>query len=392
MNGSQLFWTLVKIGGVAFVAINMAAILVWLERRFSALIQDRVGPTRANLGPFTVFGLLHPIADAIKILFKEDFVPARANRLLHAIAPFLAMMPVLIGFAVVPFGGAACPEGFNPVTTPDYGPYIAQCVSATDPSQIIAPTRMMIADIDVGILFIFAIASLGVYGIAVAGWASYNNYALLGSLRSSAQMISYEVSMGLNVMGILLLASSLRLDQIAGMQATELFGVVNKWGIFLQPFAFILFFTAATAETKRVPFDLPEGESEIQGGYMIEYSSSRFFMFFLGELVEIVAAAAVMTTLFFGGWATLPLPIGALYADGIHWVWGSVTELSTLMMIILQILSFMTKVFLLCILQLTIRWTLPRFRYDQMMALGWKVLLPLSLVNLLGTALVAFWL
>jgi NADH-quinone oxidoreductase subunit H len=390
MTSSELILALIKIGGVCFVAINLAAVLVWMERRFSALMQDRIGPVRANIGPFTIFGFLHPLADAIKILFKEDFVPAKADRFLHALAPFLAMMPVLITFAVIPFGGAMCPEGFTAQLGTEYGPYIERCVNAA--GQVAVPTRMLIADLDVGILFVFAIASLGVYGIAIAGWASYNNYALLGSLRASAQLISYEVSMGLNIMGILLLFSTLSLDKISAGQATELFGVVNKWGVFVQPLGLILFMTSAIAETKRVPFDIPEGESEIQGGYMIEFSSSRFFMFFLGELVEIVAAASVMTALFFGGWSTLPLPIGALYQDGIHWVWGSTTQLSEGLMLVLQIGSFSIKMFALCVLQLAIRWTLPRFRYDQMMALGWKVLLPLSLLNLLVTAVVAFWL
>lgn len=396
----DLLYTLIKIGGVAFMAINMAALLVWMERRFSALMQDRIGPVRANIGKFTIFGLLHPVADAIKILWKEDFVPAKANRFLHALAPFLAMMPVLIGFAVVPFGGAVCPEGFNPeFNLEQYGPYVTTCMNAN--GDFAEPTRMLIADLDIGILFIFAISSLGVYGIAIAGWASYNNYALLGSLRASAQMISYEVSMGLNVMGVFLLASSLHLDHITGMQGVMWGGILNKWGIFLQPIAFFLFFTSAIAETKRVPFDIPEGESEIQGGYMLEFSSSRFFMFFLGELVEIVAVGGIMAAIFFGGWATLPLPIGTFYngypaeegfLHGILWAGGGFTELGETLTVIAQILSFFTKLFGLCVLQMTIRWTLPRFRYDQMMSLGWKYLLPISLLNLLVTALIAFWL
>lgn len=411
MNGTQLFYSLLKIGGVAFMAINMAALLVWMERRFSALMQDRVGPVRANLkiGKFniTLFGLLHPIADALKILFKEDFVPAKANRFLHGAAPFLAMMPVLISFAVVPFGGAACPDGTEAhLLSQFYGPYVDYCVVSVagelgQKGDIIEPTRMLIADLDVGILFAFAINSLGVYGIALAGWSAYNNYSLLGALRASAQMISYEVSMGLNIMGIILMSGSLQLDQISAMQAGELFGAVNKWGIFLQPLGFILFITSAIAETKRVPFDLPEGESELQGGYQIEFSSSRFFMFFLGELVEIVGAASIMTLLFFGGWSTLLLPIGSIYSGGLEgaatgagilWTWGAVSELSVTMAIVLQILMFFTKMFGLCVLQMTIRWTLPRFRYDQMMSLGWKVLLPLSLVNLLVSAVIALFL
>jgi NADH-quinone oxidoreductase subunit H len=402
----SLLYTLIKIGGVAFVAINMAALLVWMERRFSALMQDRVGPHRANfkLGKMniTLFGLLHPIADALKILWKEDFVPAKANHFLHAVAPFLAMMPVLIGFAVVPFGGAVCPTDFNPQYIEQYGPHITMCVSTTDPSNIVEPTRMLIANLDIGILFIFAISSLAVYGIAIAGWSSHNNYALLGSLRASAQMISYEVSMGLNVMGIVLLASSLSLDEITGMQGVMWGGVLNKWGFFMQPLSFFLFFTAAIAETKRVPFDIPEGESEIQGGYMLEFSSSRFFMFFLGELVEIVAVGCVLTALFFGGWATLPLPLGTFYngfeisegtfLHGIMFPGNNFLALGETLTIIAQILSFFTKVFVFCVLQMSIRWTLPRFRYDQMMSLGWKILLPLSLANLMITAVVAYFL
>ena len=400
----NLLYTLLKIGGVAFVAINMAAILVWMERRFSALMQDRVGPHRANLklGKYniTIFGLLHPIADALKILWKEDFVPAKANHFLHALAPFLAMMPVLIGFAVIPFGGAVCPEGFDPQYIERYGPHISMCLNATT-QEVLEPTRMLIANIDIGILFVFAISSLAVYGVAIAGWASYNNYALLGSLRASAQMISYEVSMGLSLMGLILIASSLSLDQITGMQGNMWGGFINKWGFFLQPLSFFLFFTAAIAETKRVPFDIPEGESEIQGGYMLEFSSSRFFMFFLGELVEIVAVGAILSALFFGGWATLPLPFGTFYnglemspgvfAHGILFPGNNFLELGETLTVVTQILSFFSKVFVLCILQMSIRWTLPRFRYDQMMSLGWKILLPLSLANLLVTAVVAYF-
>jgi NADH-quinone oxidoreductase subunit H len=404
MDGTQLLYSLIKIGAVAFMAINMAAVLVWMERRFSALMQDRVGPVRANIKLFgmniTLFGLLHPLADALKILFKEDFVPAKANRFMHGAAPFLAMMPVLISFAVMPFGGAVCPDGTTPhLFGAYYGPYIDYC-TIDGTQDIVEPTRMLIADLDVGVLFAFAINSLGVYGLALAGWSAYNNYSLLGSLRASAQMISYEVSMGLNIMGVILMAGSLQLDKISAMQGAELFGMVNKWGIFIQPLGFILFITSAIAETKRVPFDLPEGESEIQGGYQIEFSSSRFFMFFLGELVEIVGAACLMTVLFFGGWSTMLLPIGAIYSGGlvgsdtgagVLWTWGSITELSATMAIVLQILTFFIKMFVLCVLQMTIRWTLPRFRYDQMMALGWKVLLPLSLVNLLVSAVIALW-
>jgi NADH-quinone oxidoreductase subunit H len=398
-------YTMIKIGGVAFMAINMAAVLVWMERRFSALMQDRVGPHRANLKlgniNITLFGLLHPVADALKILWKEDFVPAKANRLLHAMSPFLAMMPVLICFAVVPFGGAVCPEGFDPQYTERYGPYIQSCLNAAT-NQSVDPTRMLITDLDIGMLLIFAISSLAVYGIAIAGWSSYNNYALLGSLRASAQMISYEVTLGLSVMGVFLLASSLSLDHITGMQGAFWGGILNKWGIFLQPLAFILFFTAAIAETKRVPFDNPEGESEIQGGYMLEFSSSRFFMFFLGELVEIVFVGCVVTAIFLGGWATLPLPIGTFYnglpledgtlGHGILWAGGGFLPLGEVLTIVAQILSFFTKMFVFAVIQMTIRWTLPRFRYDQVMTLCWKVLLPLSLANVLITAVVAYFL
>ncbi len=349
--GWEILFTLVKIVLVLGFLFSLTSLLTWMERRQSAMIQDRIGPTRANLFGITLFGLLHPVADGIKMLTKEDVRPAGANGALHTLAPMLALFPVLVTFAVIPFGPTVRIGGH------------------TVPLQI--------ARLDVGILYIFALASLGVYGVVIAGWASNNKWSLLGAVRASAQMISYEVSMGLSIMGILVVYQTLRLDELVAAQGTSL------WGVVVQPVGFILFLTAAIAETKRTPFDMPECESEIVAGYFTEYSGMKFGMFYLAEFMEIVVAAAVITTLFFGGWQ-----VPFLAPDGFHLPGGSFVALSSLAVTTLQILAFVGKVFFFCWLQLMIRWTIPRFRYDQIMRLGWKVMLPLSLANLFVTALV----
>jgi len=337
--------------------LQLAGLLTWAERKQSAIMQDRVGPNRANLGRLTLAGLLHPVADGIKMMSKEDFIPEGANRFLHTLAPAAALFPALVVFAVIPFGDVVYL----------FGREIA----------------LQVADINVGIIYIFAISSLAVYGTMLAGWASNNNYSLIGGLRASSQMVSYEISMGLSILGILMIYQSAQLDVIVREQGKLLFGFLPMWGIFLQPLAFFLFLGAAMAENKRVPFDLPEGESEIIG-YFVEYSSMKFGMFFLAEFVEIIIVAGLTTTLFFGGWQ-----VPYLQADGFHWPFAlGMWALPHWIVVLLQVGAFSLKVLLGCWVLLLIRWTLPRFRYDQVMRMGWKIWLPLALINLFVTAIV----
>jgi len=424
---TQLLPALVKVHVLALgFVLPLAALLTWLERKQSALMQDRVGPNmaRVSFGGVTLrlWGLLHIITDGIKMLFKEDFIPRRAHRVLYGLAPLLALAPAMTVFAIVPFGDALCYEQLFQVTTQAD---IDQCATGR------GGTPLQVARIDVGLLFYFAIASLATYGTTLAGWASYNKWAVLGALRASAQMISYEVALGLTVVGALLVYGSLEPHALVRAQMD------SSWGILLQPVAFILFLTAAIAETKRAPFDLPEGESEIIG-YFIEYSGMRFGLFYLSEFMEVVFVSAIVTTLFLGGWA---LPFGALGASGfssaavaqlclatagivllfvgirlvrsnpavrmfgvvvaivggIHLGlavvslftgWG--TQLPHLAVVLLGMVIWGVKVVVLCWVQLLIRWTLPRFRYDQLMNLGWKGLLPLSVANIVLTALVVY--
>jgi NADH-quinone oxidoreductase subunit H len=319
-------------------------------------------------------GLLHTAADGLKMFFKEDFIPPNGDRLLHSIAPFFALFPPLVIMAVVPFGDVLCLQG-GLSRVAGAVPRSGLCM---DPPAI--PILMQIADLDVGILFVFAIAGTGIIGAALAGWASDNKYSLLGGLRAAGQMVSYEVTLGLTLVGSFMIFRTLRLDDMVRWQGE------NAWGIFVQPIAFILFFAAATAETKRIPFDLPEGESEIVG-YFTEYSGMKFGMFFFSEYVEVVTSSALLVTLFLGGW-NLPF----LHRDGLTIAFGDNMLLRYPMthvaVTILQIATFFGKVVLVCLLQATVRWTLPRFRYDQLMRLGWRTLLPASLANILVTGVV----
>ena len=351
---------LIKAGLVVFGLLNLAGLLTWAERKQSAVMQDRVGPNRANIGKFTLMGLLHPVADGIKMITKEDFIPEGANRALHTLAPAAALFPALVVFAVIPFGP----------TLHAFGREI----------------NLQVANLNVGIVYIFAISSLAVYGTMLAGWASNNNYSILGGLRASSQMISYELSIGLSILGILLIYETAQLNIIVEKQGDLLFGFLPKWGIFLQPLAFILFLGAAMAENKRAPFDMPEGESEIIG-YFVEYSSMKFGMFFLAEFVEIIIVSGLTVTLFFGGWQ-----VPYLQATGFVWPFGlGELALPHLLVVLLQIGAFTIKILIGCWILLIIRWTLPRFRYDQIMRLGWKVWFELALVNLLLTAVIVLW-
>ncbi len=348
---------LAKAGLVIFALLNLAGLLTWAERKQSAIMQDRVGPNRANLGKFTLAGLLHPVADGIKMITKEDFIPEGANRTLHTLAPAAALFPALVVFAVIPFGDKLLLFGRE--------------------------ISLQVAQLNVGIVYIFAISSLAVYGTMLAGWASNNNYSLLGGLRASSQMISYELSIGLSILGLVLIYETAMLDEIVCQQGELLWGFIPKWGIVLQPFAFILFLGAALAENKRVPFDMPEGESEIIG-YFVEYSSMKFGMFFLAEFVEIIIVSGLVTTLFFGGWQ-----VPYLQATGFVFPFElGVINLPQWLVALVQVGAFSIKVLIGCWILLVIRWTLPRFRYDQIMHLGWKVWFELALINLLLTAVV----
>ncbi|HWM87110.1 MAG TPA: complex I subunit 1 family protein [Kofleriaceae bacterium] len=356
---------------ILLLVMPLASLLTWAERRQSAMMQDRLGPNRANIGPIRLWGILHFVADALKMISKEDFVPEKAHRALFTLAPILALAPVFIAFAIIPFGPTIFPAEFAKVIDLRVGPDTANAI------------EMQVYSFEFGLIFYFAIMTVANYGGTLAGWASYNKWALLGGLRASSQMMSYEVTMGLSLMGVFLVMGTLEPGQMVAWQGPN----PLHWGWAIQPFALFLFFTAAIAETKRAPFDLPEGEPEIIG-YFVEYSGMRFGMFFLAEFIEIVFLSAVMTSVFFGGWQ---FPF--LYADGFHSPWpfeGFVAYLPHWAVVAIQFLTFGGKVIFFCWLQLAIRWTLPRFRPDQLMQLGWKRLLPLSLLNLMVTALIVW--
>jgi NADH-quinone oxidoreductase subunit H len=341
-----LVTTLVKVALVFFIVLTTVAYLTWLERKVVAHIQARWGPYR--VGPH---GLLQPLADGLKFLFKEDIVPAEVNQLVYWLAPLLGFTLALLSFAVIPFGGS-----FNL-----FG----------------RPVALQITDVNVGLLFVFAVTSLGVYAIALAGWSSNSKYPLFGGLRSSAQMISYELSVGLAVMGVLMLAGTLSLRGIVEQQARlwpsgGSLSFLPHWNLFLQPVGFLIYFIAAIAETNRIPFDLPEGETELVGGFHTEYSSFKFAMFFMSEYANMITVSCLATLLFFGGW------LGPVF--GPSW-----------MRVLLPVFWFCLKVFCFLFFYIWLRGTLPRFRYDQLMAFGWKFLLPLALLNVLVTSFFVAW-
>jgi NADH-quinone oxidoreductase subunit H len=319
---------------VFFMLLNSAAIMVYMERKVAALIQQRYGPYL--VGPH---GLLQPVADIVKLLFKEELRPKAADRVLFILAPIISAAAAFAAFAVIPFGGDTTLFGL-----------------------LEEPVPLQVADVNVAVLVIFAVASMSVYGIVLAGWSSNSKYSLLGALRSSAQMISYELSYGLALASVLVVAGSMSLREIVDTQSGYWLGFVPRWMIFLQPVGFFVFLTAGIAETNRAPFDFPEAEQELVAGYHTEYSSMSFAMFFLAEYVNMVTVSAVATDLFLGGWH------GPFLPESWGWIW------------------FLIKLSALLFLYIWIRWTLPRYRYDQLMAFGWKFLLPLAVVNLLFTA------
>jgi NADH-quinone oxidoreductase subunit H len=328
-------------------------------------------------------GLLHVMADTIKAFWKEDFVPPRGDKFLHALAPILTIFAALATCAVVPFGRSLCFGDANRNGRFDL-PDLAAVTPAMGP-QFKCPgghaVHLQIADLDAGILYVFAIAGTGIIGAAIAGWASDNKWSLLGGLRAASQMVSYEVAMGLSIIGLLLVYGSVRLGPMVEWQSS------HAWGIFVQPFGFVLFATALFAETKRVPFDQPEGESELIAGYFIEYSGFKFIMFMTGELIEMAMASILLVTLFFGGYS---LPF--LQSDGVRVAFGDTVLFSRQMphvtVVVISALTFFGKVVVVTWAQIFIRWTVPRFRYDQLMKLGWTRLLPLALANMMVTAIV----
>ena len=348
---------LITTAKVLFIfGLNMgvfAPLLTWVERKQSAVMQDRIGANRADILGFSMLGLFHPIADAIKMFAKEDFIPEGANKIMHTLSPIICVVPALLTFAVIPFGGEYVIGGKH--------------------------IKLVIADLDVGLIFIFAISSLATYGTVIAGWSSNNNWSLLGSLRASAQMISYEVAMGFTLVGVFMVYGSLQLTQIGAAQESFF-----RWGIFLQPLGFFMFLACAIAENKRAPFDVAEGESEIIAGYFLEYSGLKFGMFYMAEFLEIVTISAMVTTLFFGAWH-IPFISSSLILSMLSFLNET---LANIILMLIHISVFWVKVIFFIWFQMTIRWTLPRFRYDQIMKLGWKILLPLSLANILVTGIV----
>ena len=330
--------------------------LTWAERKESAVIQDRIGANRASIFGIRILGLFQPFADAIKMIFKEDFVPVFSRKFLHTLAPFLSFFFVAITIAAIPFGNDIRIAGKT--------------------------ISLQIFDANIGLLFVLAMLSLGIYGIILSGWASNNRFALLGSIRGAAQLISYEVALGLSLVGLIMVYPSLRLSEIVRAQGSLLLGFFPAWGVFLQPLGFIIFLFAALAETKRVPFDLPEGESEIIG-FFAEYGGLKWGLFMMTDFMEIIIVSALLTTLFFGGWQ-----VPWLSTAGFQFPWGWKWHLGPWLVTALEVAAFNIKVFIFCWLQILIRWTYPRLRYDQLMDLGWKLLVPLSLLNILGTAIV----
>ena len=319
---------------VFFMLLNSAAVMVYFERKVAAMLQHRVGPYL--VGPK---GLLQPVADVIKLMFKEELRPRAADPLLFALAPIISAAAAFAAFAVVPFGAETTFFGL-----------------------LSEPLRLQVADVNVAILVIFAIASMSVYGVVLAGWSSNSKYSLLGGLRASAQMISYELSYGLALASVLVMANSLSLTDIVNRQAGVWFHVIPRWFLFVQPLGFLIYIIAGIAETNRAPFDFPEAEQELVAGYHTEYSSMSFAMFFLAEYINMVTVSAVATDLFLGGWH------GPFLPESLGWIW------------------FLLKVAAILFFYVWMRWTLPRYRYDQLMHFGWKVLLPLAVVNLLATA------
>ena len=339
----------------AFV-MGLAALLTWMERKESAVMQDRIGANRADILGFKAWGLFHIIADSVKMMVKEDFVPPFSNKLIHNLAPFISTFFALLAFACIPFGG----------TLNIYGREIT----------------LQIANLNIAILFIFATISIGIYGVILGGWSSFNKWAILSSQRAVAQLLSFGFALAAILISIVMVYDSFNLQVISEKQGELIFGFLPKWGIFLQPLGFILFLIVGIAETKRIPFDLPEGESEVIG-YFTEYSGLKFGMFFITDFVETILISALTVVFYFGSYQ-----VPYLIASGFIFPGGYTISLPYYLVVILQVLAFGIKVFIGCWFLLLVRWTLPRFRYDQMMRLGWEQIVPLAILNIFVTAII----
>jgi len=391
---AEILITLAKIAILLFVVLTVNAYLTWFERKVVAHIQSRWGPHR--VGPH---GLLQPLADGLKFLFKEDPTPAGADKFVYYLAPLLALALALTSIAVIPFGP-------NPIHFRGHDIYLG------------------IVDLNIGILALFAITALGVYGVALAGWSSNSKYPLLGGLRSSAQMVSYELALTMSVVGVLLMAGTFSLREIIDSQASRTAGILH-WNIFPQILGFLCFFVAAVAETNRVPFDLPEAESELVAGFHTEYASFKFAMFFIAEYTSMITVSCLCSILFFGGWLspfpaswtfTTYLPSVLLIPFGLWIIWDgmryetilgkvilpalgvAITAMGAAFLLLPNVNAFiqgpfwlLSKIFVFLFVYVWMRGTLPRFRYDQLMAFGWKLLLPVSLANVVITATVILY-
>lgn len=358
MDNFELIVMIAKMALVVAILLQVAPIMAWVERRGSAIMQNRAGPNR--VGPL---GLFISICDALKFMFKEDRIPGQVNKVYYLMAPVVSLVPAYMTLAAIPFAST--------LTIGDH------------------TINFQAANLNAGLLFVFAISSLGVYGIIMGSWASNNKYAMLGGLRSSSQMISYELSMGLAVIGALMVYSSVNFQEIVGAQGQTWFNLgpfaIPKWGILIQPIGALIFITAMFAETNRLPFDLPEGESELVAGYHLEYGSMKFALFMMAEYNNMFVASALITTLFFGGWQMLPGLNPLLSALALE---GTTHEI---VRVAFEAASFFAKVGFFMWFFVWVRWTLPRFRYDQLMDLGWKIMLPLSLLNIFITGVVVYY-
>jgi NADH-quinone oxidoreductase subunit H len=368
--------SLVYIAYAVGLLLTFGTVLTWVERKQAAIMADRIGANRAYVRiPFTQvkliwLGLFHGLADGLKMLLKEDFKAVPYDRLAYALGPWVTFVPVMLVFAVIPFGGTLDPGRLFPGLADWFG-------GRTYPMQI--------APIDAGLLVVFAFSGITIIGTMLAGWSSDNKFSMMGALRAGSQLISYELVMGLTVLGLLVIYGTVNLVSIVEQQSGTVFGFLPAWGIVYQPFAALLFLTASIAENKRIPFDLPEAESELIAGYFTEYSAMKMGLFMFAEFIEIAIVAALFTTLFLGGYnlpwmsdAGFTLPGGRLVVMSHGWV------------VLIQVLTFLAKVFLLCSFQILVRWTLPRFRWDQLLRFAWKFLLPLAIANLIVTV-VAVW-
>jgi len=353
---SETLIVLVKIVCALVWFLLLTLYLTWAERKESALMQDRIGANRANFFGIRIIGLFQPFADAIKMIFKEDFTPSFSRKFLHDLAPFLSFFFTGVTIAAIPFGDILKIGGKE--------------------------IKLQVLDINVGLLFVLAMLSFTIYGVLLSGWASNNRWTLIGGLRGAAQLISYEVALGLSLIGLVMVFPSLAFSVIVDFQGELLFGWLPKWGIFLQPLGFLIFLIATMAESERVPFDLPEGESEIVG-FFTEYGGMKWGMYMFTDFMKVLIISCLLTTLFFGGYQ-----VPWLYAEGFRFPWGGEWLLPHGIVVLFQVLMFNIKVFFFCWLQILLRWTYPRFRYDQLMDFGWKLLIPLSLINIVATAII----